>query len=77
MSCVYLSNSRVARCLASEPLMVPSILELAALCCDQSTECPIYREMGREVESTASYRKDVQAAGMDVINENFERKASR
>ena len=43
MACKYLSSFRIARCTASDQLLVPSLLELNEFCKNHFEECPIYQ----------------------------------
>jgi hypothetical protein len=44
MPCKYLLQGRVAYCMASQDLLVPSLFELSAFCNGQHHDCLIYQQ---------------------------------
>lgn len=59
MTCRHLSSFRIARCMASEELFNPSLLELNEYCHGNFLECPIYKEAETDV------KKQMQIAGTE------------
>jgi hypothetical protein len=43
MACKYLSTFRIAACVASDELLIPSLFELNEFCNNRFEECPIYQ----------------------------------
>ena len=44
MPCKYLLQGKVAYCMASHNLLVPSLFELSVFCNGQHSDCLIYKE---------------------------------
>ena len=71
MACKYLTGLKIARCLATYQLMIPSLLELAVFCNADHESCPIYREK----EYAASMKKPIQISGIPETTEQKDAKA--
>lgn len=61
MKCKHLSRYKLPRCLASERLMHPSVLEQTVFCNGEPEKCPIYQER----EATLTPRKEMGIAASE------------